>query len=67
MNSAARYSINRPKVIFEFFDDEVVIVNLESGCYYSADKTGFAIFFLPRQQKFALAELFTSSFATNNW
>ena len=38
------YKVNSPKVIHEFFEDEVVIVNLDSGCYYSTDKTGFAVF-----------------------
>ncbi len=44
MSLSDRYKVNSPKVIYEFFEGEVVIVNLESGCYYSTDKTGFAIF-----------------------
>jgi hypothetical protein len=34
------FRINRPNVIFEVFDDEVVIVNLDSGNYYSLNGTG---------------------------
>ena len=44
MDSSNHHRVNSPKVIHEFFDDEVVIVNLDSGCYYSTDKSGFAIF-----------------------
>ncbi|NMC73690.1 MAG: PqqD family protein [Geobacteraceae bacterium] len=40
MNTAMRFRINSPKVILESFDDEVVIVNLDSGNYYSLDKIG---------------------------
>lgn len=32
-----------PQIVYENFDDEVVIINLESGSYYSLDKTGAAI------------------------
>lgn len=32
--------INRPQVISETFDDEVVLVNLDNGNYYSIDKVG---------------------------
>ncbi|MCL4396270.1 MAG: PqqD family protein [Chloroflexi bacterium] len=32
--------INQPQVIHEFFDDEVVIVNLGNGNYYSLDDVG---------------------------
>lgn len=35
--------INRPKVILEAFDDEVVLVNLDSGNYYTIDKVGVDI------------------------
>ncbi len=40
MNTSMRFLINAPKVILETFDDEVVIVNLDSGNYYSLDKVG---------------------------
>ena len=34
------FKINKPKVIHEVFDDEVVVVNLSSGSYYSLEKVG---------------------------
>lgn len=34
-----RYRINAPMVIRQSFEDEVVIVNLESGSYYSLDRS----------------------------
>ncbi|MEX1102974.1 MAG: PqqD family protein [Dehalococcoidia bacterium] len=41
-----RYRVNGPGVVAESLDGEVLIVNLESGCYYSADGTGEAIWSL---------------------
>ena len=38
-----RYRINSPKVIHQIFDTEVVIVNLESGNYYSISGSGIDI------------------------
>ena len=35
-----RYRINTPKVIHKVFDSEVVIVNLETGVYYSLRGSG---------------------------
>lgn len=32
---AARYRVNLAKVVHEVFDDEVLVVNLDSGIYYS--------------------------------
>lgn len=43
MNMNDRYHINKPDVILESFDDEVVIVNLGSGNYYSIDALGAEI------------------------
>ncbi len=40
MSAQLTYSINTPKVVFEQFDDEVVLINLESGAYYSLDQAG---------------------------
>lgn len=37
------YALNSPDVAWEAFDDEVVIVNLQSGHYFSARGTGAAI------------------------
>lgn len=35
-----RYYVNQPNVIAEVFDDEVVIINLDSGNYYSLGGAG---------------------------
>ncbi len=35
--------VNKPKVILETFDDEVVLVNLDSGSYYTIDNVGLDI------------------------
>ncbi len=40
MNESAYFRINVPKVIHETIDGETVIVNLDSGNYYSLDKVG---------------------------
>jgi hypothetical protein len=40
MLSAKRFRINRPKVIDEAFDDEVVIINFDTGSYYSLNGAG---------------------------
>lgn len=39
---SVRYQIRTPTVIHEVFDDEVVIVNLDSGDYYSLSDAGAA-------------------------
>lgn len=38
-----RYKINQPTVIHEDFDGEVVIINLDTGSYYSIERAGAAI------------------------
>jgi hypothetical protein len=43
------YRINEPQVIQETFDDEVVIVNLETGNYYSLDQVGSSVWELIKQ------------------
>ena len=40
MSSVMRFRINKPKVIQEVFEDEVVIVNLDAGTYYSLNPAG---------------------------
>ena len=40
MPSSQHYRINKPKVIDETFDDEVVIINFDTGSYYSLNKVG---------------------------
>ncbi len=37
------YRVNAPAVISEAFADEIVIIHLESGAYYSLDQSGAAI------------------------
>jgi hypothetical protein len=39
----ARFTVNKPQVVYEPFDNEVVIMNLGSGNYYSTDKVGAEI------------------------
>lgn len=43
MADPAQYRINRPAVIHETLDDELVIVNLKSGAYFSLDPVGAAV------------------------
>ena len=43
LSAPVRYRINSPKVIHQIFDTEVVIVNLESGNYYSVGGSGIDI------------------------
>jgi len=35
-----RLRINKPSVVYEKFDDELVLINLDSGNYYSFEKVG---------------------------
>jgi hypothetical protein len=37
------YSVNRPKVVYEAFEDETVLINLDSGNYYSLSGSGALI------------------------
>ena len=40
MAESARYCVNTPKITHETIDGEVVIINFDSGNYYSLDDTG---------------------------
>ena len=40
MDLLARFKINSPKVVHDTMDNEVVIVEFDSGNYYSLDKAG---------------------------
>lgn len=40
LGPSLRYRANTPKVIFEAFDDETVLINLDSGNYYSFGGSG---------------------------
>lgn len=37
MAVSARFQVTGPKIVHEVFDDEVVIINLDTGTYYSVD------------------------------
>jgi hypothetical protein len=41
-----RFQVNKPNVIHEVFDDEVVIINLKTGSYFSLQKTGAEVWIL---------------------
>jgi hypothetical protein len=38
------YEAAGPDVLWEVFEDEVVVINLDNGCYYALDATGGFIF-----------------------
>jgi hypothetical protein len=40
MNEDLRFRINSPSVVYEKFDDEFVLINLDSGNYYSFEMVG---------------------------
>jgi hypothetical protein len=40
MLSETPMRINTPKVIYEIFDDEALLINLDNGNYYSVDSVG---------------------------
>ena len=46
MTSATRYRINAPGVVHEIFDDEVVIIDFDSGSYFSLNRPGAAVWSL---------------------
>jgi hypothetical protein len=41
--TAATYQVNAPKVLYEAFEDETVLINLDSGNYYSFSGSGALI------------------------
>lgn len=43
MDDTTRYRVNKPSIVNEIIDGEVVMINLDTGSYYSADKTGAVI------------------------
>jgi hypothetical protein len=45
------YKINKPDIVFEYFKDETVLINLKSGNYYSIDKVGTDILSLIEKRK----------------
>ena len=46
-----RYRINSPKVIHQIFETEVVVVNLETGSYYSVEGAGIDIWRMLEAQR----------------
>lgn len=50
MNTNQSYRINQPAVIAEVIDGEAIIVNLDSGAYYSLRDSACAIWELVAQQ-----------------
>ena len=49
MNSASQFRINAPTVISETIDGEAIIINLDTGAYYSLRETGAAVWQLLEQ------------------
>jgi Coenzyme PQQ synthesis protein D (PqqD) len=43
MSINSRFRVNSPKVVHETIDGEVVIIHLDTGCYYSLDGVGAII------------------------
>ena len=43
MDVNARFRVNTPKVVHEPFEDEVVVVNLDTGRYYCLQRAGVAV------------------------
>ena len=41
--TAASYRVNAPKVVYEAFEDETVLINLDNGNYYSFSGSGALI------------------------
>jgi hypothetical protein len=49
MNAPIRLRVNHPTVISETIDDEAILINLDTGAYYSLRETGAAIWQLIEQ------------------
>jgi len=43
MSSTGRFRINAPAIAHQTIDGEVVLINMETGAYYSLQKTGAAV------------------------
>lgn len=56
MSLRQTFRINTPTVVSEAFDDEIVVIHLECGTYYSLAQSGAAIWKL-LQQGVALSEI----------
>ena len=61
MTLLARYRVRRPTIVSDIIDDEVVIINMDTGAYYSLDSCGVTVWQaldagLDRQQVFATVQ-----------
>lgn len=65
MTGAAHYTVNAPMVVHETIDNEVVIINLDSGCYYSLQGLGAAVWELVKEQT-QVAEIINTITASYN-
>lgn len=43
MDNHARFQVNKPSIVNDVIDGEVVMINLDTGSYYSADAAGATI------------------------
>ena len=43
LSNTGQYRVASPKIVWQCFEDELVVINLESGKYYSVNSTGSAI------------------------
>ena len=43
LSNSGQYRVASPKIVWQCFEDELVVINLESGKYYSVNSTGSAI------------------------
>ena len=65
MESSVRFAVSRPQIIQETFDDEIVIVDLDSGSYYSLGKCGADIWNLAEKHA-SVAEITAQIAASYN-
>lgn len=49
MNAPTRFRVNHPTVISETIDGEAILINLDTGAYYSLRETGAALWQLIEQ------------------
>ncbi|MBP9944985.1 MAG: PqqD family protein [Vicinamibacteria bacterium] len=51
MASPRTFRLNTPHVVLEIFEDEVILVNLEAGAYYSVEGLGSRLIALLREER----------------
>jgi Coenzyme PQQ synthesis protein D (PqqD) len=70
MDDHQTYQINAPAVAYQHVEDEAILIQFDSGCYYSTDKVGAEILSLLQQSVMAitivriLAERYCADFET---